>query len=86
MANLKYFLVVMLVVFVSAKTGHNFTELDVFIVPHSHMDAGWLKTIDEYYDLGVKRIFDSVFDQLYKNKHYTYTLGDIYYFQRWYEL
>ena len=40
----------------------SFNELDVFIVPHSHMDAGWLKTIDEYYELGVQRIFDSMFE------------------------
>ena len=62
-----------------------FNELDVFIVPHSHMDAGWLKTIDQYYDLGVKRIFDSVIEQLQRDQKYTFTLGDIYYFQRWYE-
>jgi len=44
------------------------------------MDAGWLKTIDQYYDLGVKRIFDSVVEQLQRDKKYTFTLGDIYYF------
>ena len=69
----------------STPKAKTFNELDIFIVPHSHMDAGWLKTIDQYYDLGVKRIFDSVIEQLQRDKKYTFTLGDIYYFQRWYE-
>ena len=24
-------------------------QLDVFIVPHTHDDTGWLSTVDEYY-------------------------------------
>ncbi len=60
-------------------------EIEVYVVAHSHMDAGWLFTIDEYYDLGVNRILSSVIQQMDLKPHYKYTHGDIYYFKRWYE-
>lgn len=58
--------------------------IEVHFVSHSHMDAGWLKTFDEYYENEVKRIFNSVFEQLEENPDYTFTLGDIAFFQRFY--
>ena len=48
------------------------------------MDAGWLETYDRYYDTKVHKIFDSVFKQLKEHKHYTYTVGDMAFFRRWY--
>ena len=48
------------------------------------MDAGWLQTIDRYYDDDCKQIFDSTIEQLQANENYTFTHGDIYYFRRWY--
>jgi hypothetical protein len=48
------------------------------------MDAGWLYTIDGYYELGVSKIFTNVLEQLEDERH-TYTLGDVYYFKRWYQ-
>ena len=57
----------------------------VHFVPHSHMDAGWLKTYQQYYDQEVKVIFDSVFPKLIKDAKYTYTVGDIAFFRKYYE-
>ena len=37
-------------------------SLEIHVIPHSHMDPGWLKTYDEYYNLQVKKIFDNVFN------------------------
>ena len=48
------------------------------------MDAGWLKTYDEYFSREVKGIFRSVFTMLEKNPDYTYTVGDIAFFRRYY--
>ena len=58
--------------------------IKVHFVPHSHMDAGWLKTYDEYYEGEVSKIFKSVFRELQNQPKYTYTLGDILFFRRYY--
>ena len=48
------------------------------------MDAGWLKTYDEYYRDEVTKIFRSVFEELRHNEGFTYTVGDIGFFRRYY--
>ena len=50
----------------------SFLSLEIHIIPHSHMDPGWLKTYDEYYNLQVKKIFDNVFEQLKANPNRTF--------------
>ena len=39
-----------------------FSNLNVHVVVHSHLDPGWLKTIDFYYSVAVEKIFNSVLD------------------------
>ena len=56
---------IFLFIFISFIIAQNF-ELQVFVVPHSHMDAGWFLTIDDYYSNGVHLIFTSVINQLLK--------------------
>ncbi len=53
-------------------------EIEVFVVPHFHMDAGWLLTIDEYFNLEVDWILTSVIQQMDEQPHYKFTHGDIY--------
>lgn len=45
----------------------NTSSLEVYIVPHSHDDVGWLKTVDDYYTTTVHYILDTVFSALYEN-------------------
>ena len=50
-------------------------KLFVHIIPHSHDDVGWLKTVDQYYygtnlsisKNNVQHILNTVFDSLLKN-------------------
>ena len=68
-------------------------KLQVHLVPHTHDDVGWLKTVDEYYygannsiqHGGVQYILDSVISQLSadrsKRKRFIYV--EIAFFERW---
>ena len=59
--------------------------MDVHFVVHSHLDAGWLKTYEEYYQYDAKFIFDAVIDKLIADSIVTYTVGDLIFFRRYYE-
>ena len=48
------------------------------------MDAGWLKTADTLFENAVEKIYPSVLSQLNLNSNYTFTVGDIYFFRRYY--
>jgi len=63
--------------------------ITVHIIPHSHMDAGWLFTEDHYYrSVGtedcVECVFDSLLFALAENKERTFTISDIFFFNKWY--
>lgn len=59
-------------------------KLTLHIITHSHLDAGWVYDVDKCYDV-VKTIFSGVFQELLKNRSRTYTVGDLYFFERWYK-
>lgn len=48
------------------------------------MDAGWLYPQDWYYDMGVNYALGNVTEALLENEERKYTVGDMYYFQKWY--
>ena len=66
--------------------------LHVHVVPHSHDDVGWLKTIDEYYSgtnqesqhVMVSLILDSVIEELLKNPKRKFTYVEMKFFTMWY--
>ena len=52
---------------VGYKSSNSQSQIDpitVYLVPHTHLDPGWIKTIDEYYEQKVKYILINVIDQL----------------------
>eukprot|EP00731_Ephydatia_muelleri_P005571 Em0002g1747a len=66
-------------------------QLQVHIVPHTHDDVGWLKTVDEYYygannsiqHAGVQYILDTVIDELSRDPNKTFIYVEMAYFWRW---
>jgi alpha-mannosidase II len=55
----------------------------VHFMPHSHIDPGWIKNIDEIYDEDAKNIFSSVTEALFEDPDLRFNIADIYYFNRW---
>ena len=72
-------------------TAKNEDKLQVHLVPHTHDDVGWLKTVDEYYygsnnsiqHAGVQYILDSVIPQLSANRSRRFIYVEIAFFERW---
>ncbi|KAL5505251.1 hypothetical protein EMCRGX_G006653 [Ephydatia muelleri] len=65
--------------------------LQVHIVPHTHDDVGWLKTVDEYYygannsiqHAGVQYILDTVMDELSRDPNKTFSYVEMAFFTKW---
>lgn len=67
--------------------------LNIHLVPHSHDDVGWLKTVDQYYFghrnniqlAGVSSIIDSVIQALLANPDRKFIQVESAFFARWWE-
>mmetsp|Transcript_69979 Transcript_69979/g.152665 ORF Transcript_69979/g.152665 Transcript_69979/m.152665 type:complete len:1011 (-) Transcript_69979:481-3513(-) len=65
--------------------------VNVHLVPHTHDDVGWLKTVDQYYaglnntiqHAYVRMILDTVIGELRANPNRTFTYVEQAFFQRW---
>jgi len=71
---------------------YNTTEfLNVHLIPHTHNDIGWLKTIDQYYYgswnnitwAGVQYILDSVIGRMIREPTMKFIYVEIAFFTRW---
>ncbi len=65
--------------------------LNVHLVPHTHDDVGWHKTVDQYYygdrndiqHAGVQYILDTVMPELVKDPTKRFIYVEIAFFERW---
>ncbi|KAI3813627.1 hypothetical protein L1987_18356 [Smallanthus sonchifolius] len=66
-------------------------KLNVHLVPHSHDDVGWLKTVDQYF-IGsnnsiqvacVENVLDSVFVSLLRDPNRKFIFAEMAFFRRW---
>ncbi|CAG9324133.1 MAN2A2_7 [Blepharisma stoltei] len=60
-------------------------SLELFIVPHSHCDLGWLHTIDWYYQNKVKSIFHTITTLLAEDKDRKIVWSETSYLKMWME-
>ncbi|XP_017076117.2 LOW QUALITY PROTEIN: lysosomal alpha-mannosidase [Drosophila eugracilis] len=67
--------------------------INVHLVPHSHDDVGWLKTVDQYYygsqnkiqHAGVQYILDTVVEELLKDSNRRFIQVETFFFSKWYD-
>ncbi|XP_022885754.1 alpha-mannosidase-like isoform X2 [Olea europaea var. sylvestris] len=68
-------------------------KLNVHLVPHSHDDVGWLKTVDQYYvgsnnsiqGACVENILDSVVMSLRRDPNRKFAFAEMAFFDRWWK-
>ncbi|KAN0006982.1 hypothetical protein ACTFIU_005175 [Dictyostelium citrinum] len=57
--------------------------INVFLIPHSHCDLGWVQTLEQYYSENVTVILDNVINTLIKDSSKKFNWAEIYYFETW---
>lgn len=54
------------------------------MVAHSHMEAGWQLTPQEYYNIKASKVFTAVVSALSKAPQRRFTHAEVYFFEKWY--
>ncbi|KAG8182048.1 hypothetical protein JTE90_013978 [Oedothorax gibbosus] len=57
--------------------------LEVIIVPHSHVDPGWLRTYEDYFEGSVIHILDNMVSFLNKTEDFKFIWSEISFFSKW---
>ncbi|KAJ2850712.1 hypothetical protein IWW36_001681 [Coemansia brasiliensis] len=58
-------------------------NLTIHMLPHSHVDAGWNLSIDEYYEAAVRQVLRRASIQLWANRKRRFVWGDVAFLDKW---
>lgn len=59
--------------------------MNIYIVPHSHTDPGWLETYEDYYMQQVKDILTNIINELKMDRLKTFAWAETCFLRRFYE-
>lgn len=87
MAKFLALLAISLIGTVVVSTTEELPPYDIMIhaIPHTHLDAGWLETMQIYYDSLVSQIFDSLLPELDKNPEYRFNWAEVGFLKMWWD-
>jgi hypothetical protein len=86
----EFFLMLLIILLLQNQNQINSKLIKVHVIPHSHDDAGWLATFDDYYTGRnsqkncVECILNTMLNSLKENKERTFTYAEISFFEKWY--
>ncbi|KAI0220195.1 Alpha-mannosidase 2 [Lamellibrachia satsuma] len=69
----------------SSEVSHVKTPLTIIVVPHSHNDPGWQKTVGEYFEDQTKHILDNMVEKLLMYPKMTFLWAETVFLSMWWK-
>ncbi|KAL5104183.1 Alpha-mannosidase 2 [Taenia crassiceps] len=60
-------------------------KLEVFVLPHSHQDPGWIMTLHDYFAKSTRQSLDATVDFLGKNSFARFIYAEVAYLDKWWK-
>ena len=59
--------------------------VDLYLIPHTHADVGWMQTVNSLSRMNISRILDSVTAELTKDPRRRFVWDEMVFLQLWWE-